>query len=416
MLNNDPLFYFNHLILFAIWTWFHVLFLKCNKSRKLTACILYFVLIINFVLNMLLFAVFYSFFSVSFYRTLVTIVFLYIILKMIIKDTAVNTFFSVLFHLVVIVSSEIMAILITLAISGFNQQTFENETFFGLNGFLLMDLFNVIFFGIILHFKYKALKKVNWKQQIWVLPLIVIQFLWIYILSYYLIYKYEIHFNLTYLVIISLFLMHLTSFVLIKKNINYQFRKRQVEFEGHIHDSIYEQISALNQKQNILETVYYRIKENIDSLNYNDIIAMKQEISTIRNTLYCDLPSVNAMLCHFENLCKQNKISYTFSINASLISVMSDYDLNTVLSNLLQNAFEATINSDNPFIKLDILQKNQLILIRCENCYNQNKKNSTKLIQGNGLKIIEGIVEVRNGTLEKTFKKERFIIEILISN
>ena len=139
MLNNEPFFYFNHLILFLIWAAFHCAFLNHREPLKTLFPKLYLAIVINFIFNFILFLVFDEFFAVNSLRTLTTIMFMLLVVKFVVKDSWMNTVFAMIFHTVCILFSEMLAILVMVAASGFDQAAFQDASFFSTAGFLVMD-------------------------------------------------------------------------------------------------------------------------------------------------------------------------------------------------------------------------------------------------------------------------------------
>lgn len=66
--------------------------------------------------------------------------------------------------------------------------------------------------------------------------------------------------------------------------------------------------------------------------------------------MYCENPYANALFNYYRQLCDQKQIAATFVIESSLNGILDEYDLNTLLSNLLKNAVEAAEFSESPFI------------------------------------------------------------------
>ena len=132
-------FYFNHLILFLIWAAFHCAFLNHREPLKTLFPKLYLAIVINFIFNFILFLVFDEFFAVNSLRTLTTIMFMLLVVKFVVKDSWMNTVFAMIFHTVCILFSEMLAILVMVAASGFDQAAFQDASFFSMAGFLVMD-------------------------------------------------------------------------------------------------------------------------------------------------------------------------------------------------------------------------------------------------------------------------------------
>lgn len=101
----------------------------------------------------------------------------------------------------------------------------------------------------------------------------------------------------------------------------------------------------------------------------------------------------------------------------------SSFDINVLLSNLLENAITASENTQEKMLHLKLVTKKGLLYIEIENSYNgiineekgrfYTTKNN-KAIHGFGLKNVKRIVEKHNGTLDITYSEERFRINIML--
>lgn len=414
MLNNEPFFYFNHLILFFIWAFFHVYFLNHEETNIRMFIKLYLGLMLNMAINFLIGFIFDELFSVNLIRTLFSILTLFITLKIVVKDIWANTFFAVIFHTLCIVFSEMLTILVMLALSGFDQQSFQDASFFGTLGFIIMDVFNALFLWGVWGLKKRALRNIDWKKQGRVIPIIIVQGAWIYLLSYKLIYAYKISVSLIPILIFSWLLMQGSVVMLIHSLITLKKDREKAENEHLYNAQLQNQITELYQKQNIMDDLWKNVQNQVEHLNLNEIYQLHQQIGEIRYALYCDNPSVNAMLASFIRQCQEKNISCTYSIQATLLNGIDDYDLNTLLANLLKNAVEATEGNLHPQIELTIKQRNQILLIRCTNNLGQKKKRQKK-IHGNGKLIITQIVKKYQGEVQWHLDTQQAVTEIFIN-
>ena len=249
MLNDNPFFYVNHLILFGIWTAFHGTFLHRKEFQNTFFLKLYLAITINALINFALFYLFADFFSVNLIRTLFTVIMLYLVLRLMVRDTRMNTLFAVLFHVLCLVVSEMLAILIMLAGSGFDQHAFEEASFFTTSGFLVMDGIQGLLFGLILILKKLVIPNINWQKQVRLVPLLAIHVGWIYLLSYKLIYAYEMTVNLTGFLIVSWICVQGAAFFLIRSLLKMKTAKERAELEHQNNLEIQAQMMELHAKQ-----------------------------------------------------------------------------------------------------------------------------------------------------------------------
>ena len=414
MLNNEPFFYFNHLILFLIWAAFHCAFLNHREPLKTLFPKLYLAFIINFIFNFIMFSVFDEFFAVNSLRTLTTIIFMLLVVKIVVKESWMNTVFAMIFHTVCILLSEMLAILFMVAASGFDQAAFQDASFFGTAGFLVMDVWNAVFFGLVLFLKRKVFPAVDWQKQARLIPLIVVHALWIYLLSYKLIYAYQITMNLTLFFIGSWLCLQGSAFFLIRSLLKMKAARENAEQKRENNERIQAQILALYEKQDVMDEVWQTVKAQLGHVDVEQLRSAHHQIGAIRNLIYCDNPSVNAMLASFDRQFAKQAVPFHYAIEASLLSGVDDFDMNTLLSNLLKNALEAAEGAPEPQISLTITQQKQMLFIRCVNSCGQPRQRK-KQIRGNGMKIITQIAEKYQGQAQWEKEASRMIAEVLLN-
>ncbi|MBR4574173.1 MAG: GHKL domain-containing protein [Lachnospiraceae bacterium] len=102
---------------------------------------------------------------------------------------------------------------------------------------------------------------------------------------------------------------------------------------------------------------------------------------------------------------------------------IDDFDLNTLLSNLLSNAYEALEKTENPYVKVNIRYNRGILNIEITNSYNGIvKKERGKYLttkpnmadHGVGLISINRIVEKYNGYMELSPESDMFAVRIAI--
>ena len=132
---------------------------------------------------------------------------------------------------------------------------------------------------------------------------------------------------------------------------------------------------------------------------------LQHQMKQIREDLICANPYVNALLNAYLIEAKEKQISMQFEIKADLLKGIDNYDLNTLLSNLLKNAVEASENSEDPKVTLQLTEKAGLLMIRCCNNLAEPSRPVKKRIQGQGLMIIDEILQRYQGT--RSMKKDQ---------
>lgn len=102
---------------------------------------------------------------------------------------------------------------------------------------------------------------------------------------------------------------------------------------------------------------------------------------------------------------------------------VSTYDMNVLLGNLLENAIDAAIKTEEKFLKLVITFDKGILYIYIINSYaGEIRKKSKKIIttkkdeeqHGYGLENVRKIVETYNGTLDINYDSNRFEVNVML--
>lgn len=209
--------------------------------------------------------------------------------------------------------------------------------------------------------------------------------------------------------------------------------------------------TELESMQNIMNLQYQNFlnfKESIDVINikYHDlkhqVAALKSENDPVKREAWIDslmqeleLYNINfdtgnkvldTILSTKELQCKKYGINITFLVNGKPLSFMSDSDIVSLFSNALDNAIEAVSkisNKDKRLIHLEVSEKKQFLIIRCENYTEEipemnhgelvtSKKD--KVHHGFGVKSIKFTVKKYGGNTNLSIKNSWACLDILI--
>lgn len=139
-------------------------------------------------------------------------------------------------------------------------------------------------------------------------------------------------------------------------------------------------------------------------------------------TVSLSQPSINSILNYKINCAKQNGI-YCTSLIQDDFNSFDEYDMVMLISNLLDNAIEASRDSDNPRIDITITTKmNYLSITICnstkESVLLKNAKlkssKADKENHGFGLKSVRQITEKYNGMLDFFEQDDMFYVDVLL--
>ena len=165
-------------------------------------------------------------------------------------------------------------------------------------------------------------------------------------------------------------------------------------------------------------------KEQYDELrNYFDDLA--GEASPFLTQIRTGNPAIDAVLNNKSALANAKKIPMQLQLSALPEIHVRNLDLCAILSNLLDNAIEASANIKEPNIKVKIASFQQCLQIAVSNeaaqdvLQNNPKLETTKLDKdshGLGISIIQNIVKQYDGSISFTAEEGRFHVNVLINN
>ena len=128
---------------------------------------------------------------------------------------------------------------------------------------------------------------------------------------------------------------------------------------------------------------------------------------------YCNNPTVNLITHRYYEICRKNDINFTISIKNSNIDFMKEHDITALLDNLLENAVDAVLLTDDKFIDFSICTRNSnFVIIKISNSCNKKPKyingilvssKNTSGIHGIGTRSIKRVVAKYNGNLEMKY-------------
>ncbi len=149
---------------------------------------------------------------------------------------------------------------------------------------------------------------------------------------------------------------------------------------------------------------------------------MEKELNKLLPVFDFDDPILNVVLNSKRVLAEKNNIKFTLDIRFSRLDFMTELDRTAIVSNLLDNAFEACeeLPEDMRFVNFGIIRHNDLILIYTENGYGMLKQDGGNFLStkdehsGLGLSIVRSAAEKYNGYLSVRTENDKFIAETVI--
>ena len=215
---------------------------------------------------------------------------------------------------------------------------------------------------------------------------------------------------------IIVFYLHETTIKINRKYtqilLDYQQEKNTIDY--------YDLLREQNENSKILIHDITKHLKTIQQLSENKDSNIAQYISEIVNDFsimnpidYCNNPTVNLITHRYYEICKKNNINFTISIKNANIDFIKGHDITALLDNLLENAVESALMTNEKFIDFSISTRNSnFVIIKISNSCNKKPKyidgtlvssKSTSGMHGIGTRSIKRVVEKYNGNLEMKF-------------
>lgn len=182
----------------------------------------------------------------------------------------------------------------------------------------------------------------------------------------------------------------------------------------------YESLNNQDEEQKIL---IHDIRRHLQSIAYLNTQGEKEKIASYIDQIIqsselqdsvrvCDNDLLNTIIIRFKQQCKKSDTSLMTDIRSKCIDFLSEHDITTLFSNLLENAVESTKNIPNSFIELAVtphINENLTIITMINSCSkNPFSANSQRLVStkqnkwqhGYGIKSIQRIAKKYDGNTQ----------------
>lgn len=170
----------------------------------------------------------------------------------------------------------------------------------------------------------------------------------------------------------------------------------------------------------------------IQELNNNPeidkyIVEMTNRLKAHSNTCHSGNHTLDVIINKYDTECKIKNIDFSFDFKLANLKMVDDYDLVTVISNLLDNALEASVKSDKRYIKVKTNKVNTYdSLIVTNSCdippdadnHELRTTKKDKKVHGLGIKSVLKTLKKYDGDLEWEYndKSKEFITTVIFLN
>ena len=148
--------------------------------------------------------------------------------------------------------------------------------------------------------------------------------------------------------------------------------------------------------------------------------------SDLQNSVrICDNNLLNTILYRIKQQCKSSSTSFLTDIRSGCTDFLSEYDLTSLFSNLLDNAIDATKNIPDSYIELNVTPHSdkKIFITMVNSCrknpFSKNNKRLTttkknKLRHGYGMKSIQRVVDKYEGDSRFYFDEENYTFHTIL--
>ena len=159
-----------------------------------------------------------------------------------------------------------------------------------------------------------------------------------------------------------------------------------------------------------------QLSEDNDSNITQYISEIVDDFSIMNPIDYCNNSIVNLITHRYYEICKKNNINFTINIKNANTDFIKEHDITALLDNLLENAVEASLMSNDKFIDFSICTRNSnFVIIKISNSCDKKPKyingvlvssKNTSSIHGIGTRSIKRVVAKYNGNLEMKYDSD----------
>lgn len=192
-------------------------------------------------------------------------------------------------------------------------------------------------------------------------------------------------------------------------------------------DEYYRELDEQNKSSRVLMHDINRHLNTIGSISEGEARGYISEISddyNVSNPIdYCKDATINLITHRFYEKCKANGIRFDVNIREIKLDFMTAPDITALFDNLLENAFESAITSDEKHIDFTAYLRNQnFIIIRLTNScdirptYKNGEllTNKKSPFHGIGTKSIKRVVKKYDGDIDMKFNEDEGTFESTI--
>ncbi len=193
------------------------------------------------------------------------------------------------------------------------------------------------------------------------------------------------------------------------KNRTELYELKAAKFQQQIDEKYF---AGIEQSQEEIRQFSHDMKNHLLQIRYLDDVDeihkyLDEAIADVEKISYVGISSnkmLNLIISKYSAICEKKSIKFVPEVKLASLNYVEDYDLSTLLNNLLDNAVEAAESSEDRVIELKIFSKNRNFdgIIIKNSCEKAPKHRNNELISTKKDKLLHGLgVSIVKKTLKK---------------
>lgn len=231
---------------------------------------------------------------------------------------------------------------------------------------------------------------------------------------------------------VIVFFVHEKIVSTLVENSEYQLEKQKTEINQEYYSELERQYDLSNilihdiKKHLGVVRSFLSDKEIDEAVTYIDSVYESNEIQTLKQ--FSKNKLINVIVSRYAHLCRLSGVKFETDIRNVDFSFMDESELTSLLDNLLENAYEAAVNSSDKRIDLFVENKNEhYLIVKVKNSCDTPPKQkgnifisskSNKNYHGIGIKSIKRIAQKYDGSsdFEYDTKNKTFCSVIMLKS
>lgn len=352
----------------------------------------------------------------------------FIILRICYNSSIKSGIFANFVLLFLMIITELIVILPFSVVSRFSLFESRSDAFILIIQVIMSKLLYFIFIWGVLKFTEKEYKSTGSKFSI-LLCFLPIASIILMCTNVYLCTTYSVNNNFKIAIIIGnilillsniiVFYLHETTIKINRKYtqilLDYQQEKNTIDYYDLLREQNENSKILIHDITKHLKTIQ-QLSESKDSNISKYISEIVADYSVMNPIDYCNNSVVNLITHRYYEICRKNNIIFTININNTNLDFMKEYDITALLDNLLENAIESALLTNDKFIDFSICKRNSnFVIIKISNSCDRKPKyinnilvssKNTPGMHGIGTRSIKRVVAKYNGNLEMKYDND----------